>query len=344
MMEQIKIIPFFKTLTASKLDKIVSKIKVEHFNDGEKIISQGEDGNKLYIVKHGRVDLYKDHKFIKTLEENSYFGERALFFKEPRTATIKAKGFVELLSLEDEEFKILLETNLKEFLINRLILQDVNVALTDLDFIKEISVSDYAKIYLVKNLKTKYLYALKQIPKEAIYYEQLINSIETESKEIKKLDHPFILNFIKISRDSQNVYFLLEYIKGKNLDNVLSDIGLLTKNQTQFYTACLLVVIDYLHSKCIIYRDVRPSNVMVGENGYIKLIDYGSIKVISDKTFSLVGTPYYMSPEIILGDGYSFEYDFWSIACCAYEFHCGTVPFGDSAEEPIQIYTAIINQ
>lgn len=58
----------------------------------------------------------------------------------------------------------------------------------------------------------------------------------------------------------------------------------------------------------------------------------------------MVGNPYYMSPEVILGDGYSFECDFWSIACCAYEFHCGSVPFGENAENAMQVYNDIITQ
>lgn len=344
LIQQIKVIPFFKSLTNKKLEMIIGKIKIEHFNDKESIINQGEEGSKLYIIKHGKVDIYKDKIHIKTLDENSYFGERGLFFKEPRSASVIANGFVELLSLENEEFKILLETNLKEFIINRLIIQDIQVSLSDLEVIKIIHESGISRVLLVKNNKTKYIYALKQISKEGILQEKVFESIKTESDLIKKLDHPFILSFVKLLKDSSHVYFLLEYAKGKSLDEVCNDIGLLNKQQTQFFTACLMVVIEYLHDKSIIYRDVRPENVIVLENGYIKLLDYSTIKQITDRTYTIIGNPYYMSPELILGDGYSFEFDFWSIACCAYEFHCGAIPFGDNAENPVQIFNSIINQ
>lgn len=264
--EQLRRIPFFKSLTNSKLESILKKIKVDKFNDGENIITQGEVGNKLYIIKYGRVDIIKDKIVRKTLEENAYFGERALFFKEPRSATVQAKGFVEVLSLEDEEFKILLETNLKEFIINRLVLQDVQVSLNELEFVREIYTSEKSRILLVKNIKTKYMYILKQIPKDAIYYEQLLSSVKYESEVIKQLDHPFILNFIKLLKDSYNIFYLLEYAKGKSLDDVLSEIGLLNKYQTQFYSACLMMTVDYLHNKNVIHRDIRPANVVVLEN------------------------------------------------------------------------------
>ena len=83
---------------------------------------------------------------------------------------------------------------------------------------------------------------------------------------------------------------------------------------------------------------------MVLENGYIKIIDFGTAKAIEDKTKTTMGTPHYMAPEMILGTGYSFEVDYWAIACCMYEFICGGVPFGDDCEDTMEIYIAIKNE
>ena len=83
---------------------------------------------------------------------------------------------------------------------------------------------------------------------------------------------------------------------------------------------------------------------MVLGNGFIKLIDFGTAKAIVDKTKTLIGTPHYMAPEVILGKGYSFKVDFWSIAVCMYEFVCGGVPFGENKEEAMDVYLSIINE
>ena len=92
------------------------------------------------------------------------------------------------------------------------------------------------------------------------------------------------------------------------------------------------------------HGDIKPENIMVLKNGYIKLIDFGTAKKITeDKAATIIGTPHYMAPEVILGDGYSFQVDFWSIAICMYEFMCGAVPFGENAEEPMDVYLAVIN-
>ena len=155
IINQLKKMILFRSLANSKLERIEGKLKVEYFNDGKNIITQGEDGNKLYLIKHGKVDIIVNGNKIRTLHENDSFGERALFFKEPRSATCIAKGFVELLSLEDEDFKTLLETNLKEILIYKLVTQDDKVTIKDLDIMRVIYTSfNHKRVILVKNRKT----------------------------------------------------------------------------------------------------------------------------------------------------------------------------------------------
>lgn len=77
--------------------------------------------------------------------------------------------------------------------------------------------------------------------------------------------------------------------------------------------------------------------------GYLKLIDFGISKIIENRTSTIAGTPIYMAPEIILGKCYAFCIDFWSIAVCMYEFFCGCVPFGECMDDPLDIYTSILN-
>ena len=104
------------------------------------------------------------------------------------------------------------------------------------------------------------------------------------------------------------------------------------------------MAVKYLHEKQIICRDVKPENIMVLENGFIQLIDFGAAKNIEDRTNSIIGTPQYMAPEVILGDQYSFEVDYWSVGICLYEFVYGEIPFGQEASQVIEIYSSIINE
>ena len=342
--EQLRKVGLFKNLTNAKLENLSKKIKVEKVPNGKNVITQGEEGTRFYIIKKGQVDIFVKDKYIRTMNENEYLGDRALFFKEPRSATAKAHGDMEAYYLEKDAFESVIEKNLKDYLRDRLYLQDNTVQLSDLIYYMKLGSGSYGNVSLVKSSKNKYFYAIKNISCKQILYTQLHQNLELERSILVKIDHPFIVKLVKTMKDKNYVYFLMDYIKGKELFDVIRDIGLLNKYQTQFYGASIMLAVQYLHERKFIYRDIKPENIMVLGNGYIKLIDFGTAKAINDRTKTIIGTPHYMAPEVILGEGYSFKVDFWSIGICMYEFMCGGVPFGENHEEAMDVYISIINE
>ena len=319
--EQLRKVNLFKNFTNAKLEALSKKIKVEKVANGKNLITQGEEGTRFYIIKKGQVDIFiKDkenkEKYIRTMNENEYLGDRALFFKEPRSATAKAHGDMEAYYLEKDAFESVIEKNLKDYLKDRLYLQDNTVQLNDLIYYMKLGSGSYGNVSLVKSSKNKYFYAIKNISCKQILYNQLHQNLELERSILVKIDHPFIVKLVKTMKDKNYVYFLMDYIKGKELFDVIRDIGLLNKYQTQFYGASIMLAVQYLHERKFIYRDIKPENIMVLGNGYIKLIDFGTAKAINDRTKTIIGTPHYMAPEVILGEGYSFKVDFWSIGIC----------------------------
>ena len=343
IIESLAQVQIFKNLTLKKLENLVQAIGEESFKNGENVMTQGEEGNKFYILKSGKVDIFVNDKYIRTLNERECFGERALFFHEKRSATIKAVGNVTVFYISSIDFENIIEGNMKEHLMNRLYLQDNTVELKDLIYISPLGSGNYGTVYLVKNKKNKFNYALKSISRKQIDGEQLHKNLDLERSILLQIDHPFIVKLVKTLKDTRFLYFLMEYIKGNELFDVIRDIGLLNKAQTQFYGASLMLAVDYLHNRKFIFRDIKPENCMVISTGYIKIIDFGTAKKIEDRTNTIIGTPHYMAPEVILGEGYSFQVDIWSIAICMYEFMCGGVPFGENAEDPMDVYLAIIN-
>ena len=91
---------------------------------------------------------------------------------------------------------------------------------------------------------------------------------------------PFIMQFLRTYKDKNNLYFLVQYIKGMELFDVMREIGLLNTYDSQFYIASLLLCIEYLHTNLIIYRDIKPENIMVDSEGYMLLIDMGTAKFL----------------------------------------------------------------
>ena len=104
-------------------------------------------------------------------------------------------------------------------------------------------------------------------------------------------------------------------------------------------------MLEYMHTHSIIYRDLKPENMIVNKDGYLKLIDMGTAKILerSDqkdvcRTFTILGSPHYLAPEVLEGRGYTFAADFYSLGVVFYEFICGCLPFGEELDDPYAIY------
>ena len=335
-------IPLFRILSDEKIEFLQNNLKIEKFQNGKKIINQGDIGDKLFIIKQGRVDFFVNSRYIRSLNDGEEFGARSLILtSDKRTATAIANGEVYCYTLTAKVFKSILEPNLYEYFNNKIYLEDNTIELKDLDNIKELGSGSFGCVNLVRNKKNKYTYAIKALDLEQIKKESLESCVEVERDVLLKIDHPFIMKMVKYLKNDSYIFFINEYIKGKELWEVIRDIGLLTKEQTQFYGGSILLAMDYLHKQKIIYRDLKPENVMVNVKGYVKIIDFGTVKEIQDRTSTIIGTSHYMAPEITKGEGYSFQVDIWSVAICMYEFFCGKLPFGEEYDDPMDIYRAV---
>ena len=180
------------------------------------------------------------------------------------------------------------------------------------------------------------MYALKVIKKSLLHGGTKGDLLKNEKLILECLnDSDFVIKLKQTFKDANNIYIMLELAPGGDLLSVVSSLGILTRAQTQFYLGCMILGIEYCHTKRIIYRDLKVENFLVDSLGYLKLADFGIAKKLDTtdtNTFSLVGTPQFMAPEIILARGYAFAVDFWSLGCCMYELLVGELLFESSEE------------
>ena len=160
--------------------------------------------------------------------------------------------------------------------------------------------------------------------------------------------HPFIMESYRTFQDESNLYSLVEFIRGEELYDVLREIGLLGTEDAQFYISSMVLILEYLSKETVYLRDLKPENFMVNMEGYLILIDIVSAKwckekSIKDKTHTMIGTPHYMAPEIILNKGYNFSASLYSLGINLFEMMCGYVPFGEKSEDPLEIYEDVLN-
>ena len=153
----------FRNLPKSKLSILSRLIRLEKFKSGNKIYSEGNKSYKFYIIKVGNVNIFSKGVLIKTLDPKNYFGERALLSNELRNETVISKGYCEFYSLQKQDFLNNIGNNMKNFLNDRLYLEDNSIELNNLYFIKEISNGSFDKIDLVYCKKNSFFYSIKSI-------------------------------------------------------------------------------------------------------------------------------------------------------------------------------------
>jgi protein kinase A len=114
----------------------------------------------------------------------------------------------------------------------------------------------------------------------------------------------------------------------------------LNEESAKFYATQIVLIFEYLHTYKIAYRDLKPENILIDSNGYLKLTDFGFAKVVNNYTYTLCGTPEYISPEVLLNKGHSTPTDWWSLGIFIYEMLVGYPPF--IADTTMGIYQKII--
>ena len=123
--------------------------------------------------------------------------------------------------------------------------------------------------------------------------------------------------------------------------DVIRKLNLLKECDARFYVGCIINILEHLHEREIIYRDMKPENMVVDSLGYPKLIDFGTAKRIRGRTYTIVGTPHYMAPEVVNGHGYTVSADYWTLGVMLFEFMFGAVPFGEDESDPYFIYEKV---
>lgn len=302
----LKSVQLLRTLSREKFRTLINMVKEVEYDNGQIIVEQNSPGDLFFIVKSGKVEVKRDGNNIRTVSKHDYFGERSVLFKDfNRSASVIANGYVECWMLERNDFLNIIDEEIRVQLIKRIELQDDIIILTDLLPVKLLGRGNFGSVYLTAHKKKKTLYALKSVLKKKIQAHEMYENIVLERNIMNQLDHSMIVKLVKTFKDDERVYFLMEYVRGNDLFDVLRILDLVKDTDSKFYAACLVLILEYLHEREIAYRDLKPENIMIDEDGYPKLIDFGTAKIISGRTYTVLGTPHYMAPEIILGKGYN---------------------------------------
>ncbi|KAI9585996.1 cGMP-dependent protein kinase, isozyme 2 forms cD5/T2 isoform X2 [Glossina fuscipes] len=356
----LKSVPIFKNLQEDTLIKISDVLEETHYQQGDYIVRQGARGDTFFIISKGKVRVTiklpntQEEKFIRTLSKGDFFGEKALQGDDLRTANIicDSPEGVTCLVIDRETFNQLI-SNLDEIkhryddegtLERRKINEEFReVSLTDLRVIATLGVGGFGRVELVQILgDNSRSFALKQMKKAQIVETRQQQHIMSEKEIMGEANCQFIVKLFKTFKDKKYLYMLMESCLGGELWTILRDKGNFDDSTTRFYTACVVEAFDYLHSRNIIYRDLKPENLLLDDKGYVKLVDFGFAKKLQSgrKTWTFCGTPEYVAPEVILNRGHDISADYWSLGVLMFELLTGTPPFTGS--DPMRTYNIIL--
>ncbi|XP_056130930.1 serine/threonine-protein kinase N2-like [Lampris incognitus] len=216
----------------------------------------------------------------------------------------------------------------------------------DFKYISVLGRGHFGKVLLAEFKKTGKLYAVKALKKRDIVTRDEVDSLMSEKRIFERINasrHPFLVNLYGCFQTSDHVCFVMEYSPGGDLmihihNNVFSEV------QTRFYSACVLLGLEFLHLNKIIYRDLKLDNLLMDADGFVKITDFGLCKEgmgHNDRTSTFCGTPEFLAPEVLTDENYTRAVDWWGMGVLIFEMLVGESPFPGEDEE--EVFDSIVN-
>uniref|UniRef100_A0AAQ4RZD3 Protein kinase N3 n=1 Tax=Gasterosteus aculeatus aculeatus TaxID=481459 RepID=A0AAQ4RZD3_GASAC len=202
------------------------------------------------------------------------------------------------------------------------------------------------QVLLAEFKKTEKLYAIKALKKRDIVTRDEVDSLMSEKRIFEMINasrHPFLVSLHGCFQTSDHVCFVMEYLPGGDLMIHIHN-HVFSEAQTRFYSACVLLGLEFLHLNKIIYRDLKLDNLLMDADGFIKITDFGLCKEgmgHGDRTSTFCGTPEFLAPEVLTDDDYTRAVDWWGMGVLIFEMLIGESPFPGEDEE--EVFDSIVN-
>uniref|UniRef100_UPI0037E7EFA6 serine/threonine-protein kinase N2-like n=1 Tax=Semicossyphus pulcher TaxID=241346 RepID=UPI0037E7EFA6 len=216
----------------------------------------------------------------------------------------------------------------------------------DYRYISVLGRGHFGKVLLAEFKKTGKLYAIKALKKKDIVTRDEVDSLMSEKRIFEMINasrHPFLVNLHGCFQTGDHVCFVMEYLPGGDLMiHIHNDV--FSEAQTRFYSACVVLGLEFLHLNKIIYRDLKLDNLLMDADGFVKITDFGLCKEgmgHGDRTSTFCGTPEFLAPEVLTDDNYTRAVDWWGMGVLIYEMLVGESPFPGEDEE--EVFDSIVN-
>lgn len=204
------------------------------------------------------------------------------------------------------------------------------LTVNDFELLTVVGKGSFGKVMQVRKKDTNKIYAMKVLKKQNLVARKQVAHTITERRVLEEIDHPFIVSLRYAFQTDDKLYMILDYFTGGELFFHLKNEGKFSEDRARLYAAEIACALDCLHNNNIIYRDLKPENILLDDEGHIRLTDFGlSKESIQDGTLAhtFCGTPEYLAPEVLQGQGHGKAVDWWSLGTLLFEMLTGLPPF-----------------
>jgi serine/threonine protein kinase len=206
------------------------------------------------------------------------------------------------------------------------------VNVKDFDLLKVVGRGNFGKVMQVRKRDTQRIYAMKVLRKDAVIAADAVKHTLSESSVLRRINHPFIVNLKYAFQTKDKLYMILDYLNGGELFFHLSNVDRFPESRAKMYAAEIVLALGYLHENQIVYRDLKPENLLLDMQGHVCVTDFGLVKEglpYGQLTYTFCGSPEYLAPEILQAKGYGRAVDWWALGTFLYEMLEGLPPFYD---------------
>ena len=209
---------------------------------------------------------------------------------------------------------------------------EAKATMDDFELVKVLGRGSFGKVIAARKrhgVDKGVIYAIKILNKKVIEEREQIEHTQAEREILESIDHPFLVGLKYAFQTSTKLYMVLPMYNGGELFTILKRERRFSEERTRFYAAEIACGLGHLHKNGIIYRDLKPENLLLDTDGHIGLTDFGLSKRVGpdEKSQTFCGTPEYLAPEIINDEGHDKNVDWWSFGILVYEMMAGRPPF-----------------
>ncbi len=348
-------VPLFDCLTQDARCPLLNTMMSMHVHAGERFISQGDEGNSLYLIQEGTcvVNLEKDGMThpIARRREGDLIGEMAIFTGEPRRAHVDAETHMKLWRITRDQFDTLCETypDLRVFMTDLITRRFSSERMTAERTIGKYVITEilgrggYSNVYRGTHASLNMPVAIKMLNHDMAMDPEFSEKFRNEAKTIARLNHENIIKVYDIEELYRTIFIIMEYLEGVPLDYVLEKMERLPVHRAVDILLQVCAGLSYAHEHGIVHQDIKPGNIFIQPDYRAKIVDFGlAVRPGTVDDLCWPGSVLYAPPEKIQGDPVDERSDIYALGITTYEMVTGQRPF--AGNHPTEVMSVRLNK